>query len=234
MNRFTALAQDRRLGLASALAIALVVSLGGLPQADAKKIKIATMAPKGSVFYTVLKDLADEWKTISKGKVKLKIYPGGIAGGDREVIRKIKLGTLHGGLITAAGLSSLDKSINAMQIAFRNYAEADYVLQKMRPSLEATYAERRGPGLGRGGMDSVLSKTPLHTPMTARTISSSCSLEIRSKPTSGKPLVSGCPLPTAEISTALQAGLISALPTTAQGALLLQWFTMHMMDRVWA
>ncbi len=60
MNRFTALAQDRRLGLASALAIALVVSLGGLPQADAKKIKIATMAPKGSVFYTVLKDLADE------------------------------------------------------------------------------------------------------------------------------------------------------------------------------
>jgi len=241
VNPFNALAEHRRFRFLPAFAILAAVILMAAPNANAKKIKIATMAPKGSIFYTVLKDLADEWKTISKGKLKLKIYPGGIAGGDREVIRKIKLGTLHGGLITSAGLASLDKSINAMQIplAFRDHAEADYVLAKLRPSLEATYAAKGIIVLGwaEAGWIRFLSKSPLLHPDDRKNhkffVFTGDPEQADVWKAAGFKAV---PLPTAEISTALQTGLISALPTTAQAASLLQWYTHapHMMNRVWA
>jgi TRAP-type C4-dicarboxylate transport system substrate-binding protein len=44
------------------------------------------------------------------------------------------------------------------------------------------------------------------------------------------------PLPSTEISTALQTGLVSALPTTPQAAVILQWYThaKNMTDVKWA
>ena len=224
-----------------AFAALVAVTLCATPIVHAKKIKLATLAPKGSIFYTVLKDLGNEWKTLSKGKLKLKIYPGGVAGGDREVMRKIKLGTLHGGLVTSAGLASLDKSINAMQIplAFRDHAEADYVLKKMSPGLEATYADKGFTILGwaEAGWVRFLSKSPLLHPDDRKKhkffVFTGDPQQADVWKAAGFQVV---PLPTAEISTALQTGLISALPTTAQGALLLQWYTHapHMMGHVWA
>jgi TRAP-type C4-dicarboxylate transport system substrate-binding protein len=211
------------------------------PSAHAKKIKIATIAPKGSVFYTVLKDLGDEWKTLSKGQIKLKIYPGGVAGGDREVMRKIKLGTLHGGLITATGLSVLDKSVNALQIplAYRDYGEADYVRTQMHPGLAAIYAEKGFEILGwaEAGWIRFIGKTPIRVPADR---AGHKFFVIAGDPEQAAVWKAAgfmvVPLPTAEISTGLQTGLITAMPTTAQAALLLQWYkhAPHMMARAWA
>ena len=242
MNRYpTPLGLGRGAGPWWALAGLMALTLVSAPSAQAKKIKIATIAPKGSVFYTVLKDLGDEWKTLSKGRIVLKIYPGGVAGGDREVMRKIKLGTLHGGLITATGLSVLDKSVNALQIplAYRDYGEADYVRTQMHSGLAAIYAERGFVILGwaEAGWIRFLSKTPIRVPADR---AGHRFFVIAGDPEQAAVWKAAgfmvVPLPTAEISTGLQTGLITAMPTTAQAALLLQWYkhAPHMMARPWA
>ena len=43
-------------------------------------IKLATMAPEGSVFHNTLKDMGQAWKILSDGKVELVIYAGGCWG----------------------------------------------------------------------------------------------------------------------------------------------------------
>ena len=43
-------------------------------------IKLGTLAPDGSSWHVLLKQMAERWSQVSEGKVKLKIFPGGVAG----------------------------------------------------------------------------------------------------------------------------------------------------------
>ena len=57
-------------------------------RADEVVIKLATLAPQGSTWHNLLKELAERWSELSQGKVKLKIYAGGTQGNEGEMIRK--------------------------------------------------------------------------------------------------------------------------------------------------
>ncbi len=225
-------------------AIALALALAALstgPALARTTIKVATLAPKGSAFHKVLAQLADEWKTLSDGEVRLKIYPGGVAGDDAEVVRKIRLGTLHGGLITAGGLREISLAAHALQIplAYRSWDEYDYVLDKLRPQLDAAYRAEGFEVLawGDGGWVRLLSKKPIVTPEDAGAQKlfvfqgSSSQIELWRK-TGFNPV----PLPATEITTALQTGLIEAVPTTAQAAVLMRWHdhAKHLTEAKWA
>ena len=80
------------------------------PAADARRvtIKMATLAPKGTNFHKILSEMGAEWKVLSDGKVRLKVFPGGVAGDDEAVVRKMRLGTIGGAMLTAAGGSFID------------------------------------------------------------------------------------------------------------------------------
>ena len=54
-------------------------------------IKIGSIAPAKSPWDKALRELGREWKSISGGEIKVKIYPGGIAGSDRSAGRRIVL-----------------------------------------------------------------------------------------------------------------------------------------------
>jgi len=55
-------------------------------------VKMATLAPKGTEWHGMLVELGQEWKSITRGKVQLKIYPGGIIGDERDMVRKMRIG----------------------------------------------------------------------------------------------------------------------------------------------
>ena len=60
-------------------------------------LKLASLAPEGSIWMQALQDAKTEIETATGGEVKLKIYPGGIMGSEKDVLFKIKTGQLQGG-----------------------------------------------------------------------------------------------------------------------------------------
>ena len=90
-----------------------------------------------------LKKMAAEWKEASDGRVTLRIYPGGVAGDDPDVVRKMRLGTLSAGVLSAVGVGEIDKSVYALGIPlmYDSYEEVYWVHGKMRAGLEAGLAD---------------------------------------------------------------------------------------------
>ena len=102
-------------------------------------LKLATLAPEGSIWMQALNDAKAEIETATAGAVKLKIYPGGIMGSEKDVLFKIKTGQLQGGgfMGYAIGKVCLDASALMFPMVFRGYDEVDPVLEKLRPTLAA-------------------------------------------------------------------------------------------------
>ena len=53
-------------------------------------IKVATLAPEGTAWHGMLIDMGQEWKKASKKSVQLRIYPGGVIGDERDMVRKMR------------------------------------------------------------------------------------------------------------------------------------------------
>ena len=72
----------------------LIIFIGLTFPLFAKKtvIKLATLAPDGSEWYYMLVDLGQRWEAATEGRVRLRIYPGGVIGDERDMIRKMRIG----------------------------------------------------------------------------------------------------------------------------------------------
>ncbi len=75
--------------------------------APAQTIKLGTLAPKGSPWYNIFRDMAQAWKEASGGKIRFRIYPGGVAGDEPDMVRKIRIGQLHAAVLSGTGLSHI-------------------------------------------------------------------------------------------------------------------------------
>jgi TRAP-type C4-dicarboxylate transport system substrate-binding protein len=209
--------------------------------ADPVVIKMATLVPAGSNWNRSLQEMGQKWQQISGGKVVLKLYAGGVAGDDADVVRKMRLGTLNAGLLATTGLADIDRSVLALQIPmlYEDYDEADWVAAKMTPSLEAQLDAKGFVVLAwvDGGWAHFFTKTPARTPEELK----SAKLFTWAGDDKYTELWKGAgfnaiPLPATEISTALQTGLVNALCTTPQVAAVMQWYThaKNMTDVNWA
>ena len=56
---------------------------------------MASLAPEGTVYHGMLIEMGQQWKKATNGEVILRVYPGGIIGDERDMIRKIRLGQFH-------------------------------------------------------------------------------------------------------------------------------------------
>ncbi|HET6452518.1 MAG TPA: TRAP transporter substrate-binding protein DctP, partial [Spirochaetia bacterium] len=54
-------------------------------------IKFATIAPEGSTWIAVMRELDAAVRAQSGGRLGFRFYPGGVAGDEKDVIRKIRL-----------------------------------------------------------------------------------------------------------------------------------------------
>jgi TRAP-type transport system periplasmic protein len=125
--------------------LALSFLASALPARAARpiRVKLGTVAPEGSPWFDTVARIRERWKKASDGQVRMKVYGGGVAGDEEEVLRKIKVGQLHAATITGVGLSQMSRATLALQVPMlmRSYAELDYVRERMKPVLEKELRE---------------------------------------------------------------------------------------------
>jgi len=222
---------------------AVFLFISALPARAAGEIvlKVATLAPQGSEWHKILQEMGDEWQKASSGKIAFRLYPGGVAGDDTDLVRKMRLGTLDAGLLTINGLSVIDRGVLGLELplAYSNYRELDCALEKMSPELERRM-EAKGfilLGWSGAGWAHFFTKYPVRTPDDMRKqkmfiwAGDDQYVELWKK-AGFNPV----PLPSTEIATALQTGLVNAVTVNPQGILLLQWYkhVHYMTEFKWA
>ena len=197
--------------------------------AQTVRVKMATLVPDGSSWHLVLKETADEWKRLSGGRVSVTLYAGGIAGDDPDVVRKMRLGTLQAGVLTSVGVAEIDRSVYALGVpmAYSSYEEVYGVLERLRPRLEGALESKGYVVLNwaDGGWVHFFTKRPVTRPDDLRALKlftwagDTEAIEIW-KSARFTPV----PLQVPDVPTALQTGLVSALGSPAQVAILSQYY----------
>jgi TRAP-type C4-dicarboxylate transport system substrate-binding protein len=223
------------------LALALALPMRAPVEAQRRiLIRMATLVPDGSTWHLILKEMAEEWKKVSGGRVQVRLFPGGVAGDDPDVVRKMRLGTLSAGVLSAVGVGEIDASVYALGIPlmFESYDEVYWVHDKMRAELEASLAEKGFVVLNwaDGGWVRFFTKKPVATPDDLRQLKlftwggDAEAVEVW-RAGGFNPV----PLPSTEIATGLQTGLIEALGAPPQVAVISQFFNhaKYMTDLRW-
>ena len=67
-------------------------------------IKLGTLAPQGSTWHELLKEMGQRWEQASGGQVKLRIYAGGAQGSEGDMVRKMGIGQLQAAAISNVGM----------------------------------------------------------------------------------------------------------------------------------
>jgi TRAP-type C4-dicarboxylate transport system substrate-binding protein len=100
-------------------------------------LKIATLAPHGTVWFNELAQAASDWKRASQGRAAMTVYWGGTQGDDEAVIRRIRLGQLQGGWLTVVGLIRIDDGFRAlnMPLFYDSTDELFCVMDRVMPVL---------------------------------------------------------------------------------------------------
>jgi TRAP-type transport system periplasmic protein len=85
-------------------AAALAAALALPATAQEVQIKLGTLAPQGSSWHALLKEMGERWSAASGGRVRLRVYAGGTQGSEGDMLRKMAVGQLQAGSITNVGL----------------------------------------------------------------------------------------------------------------------------------
>ena len=123
---------------ALALALAVAALLPAAAFAQTVTIKLGTMAPDGSAWHNLLKQMGEKWSEASGGKVKLKIFAGGTMGNEGDMVRKLQVGQLNAAALTVVGLHDIETSNQCIAAPgmMDDQAEYDYVFEKMQPAFD--------------------------------------------------------------------------------------------------
>ena len=204
-------------------------------------VKVATLAPQGSEYHKVLQEMGAEWQKVSNGLIVFRLYPGGVAGDDMDIVRKMQLGILDAGLLTVKGLSRIDRGVLGLEVplAYSDYRELNCVLEKMGPQLERRMEPKGFIVLGwsEAGWAHFFTKSPARTPDDMKKLKMFVwAGDDQYTELWKKAGFNPVPLPATEIATALQTGLVNAVTINPQGILLLQWYreVHYMTDFKWA
>ena len=112
----------RRLLVRTLLLLALTLGLPTSAFADTVIVKWATLAPEGTTWFRALRQIGNKWQEISGGAVQVKIYADGAVGNETAMVRKMRIGQLHGGQITNIGLVDFDPGPQVIQALARQHA----------------------------------------------------------------------------------------------------------------
>jgi TRAP-type C4-dicarboxylate transport system substrate-binding protein len=219
------------------LVLLLLAWLPAQGMAAETTLKIASLAPDGSLWMKEMRAAGDVVARDTQGRVAIKFYPGGVMGNDATVLRKIRLGQLQGGAFTGSELSLVYKNaqLYSLPFLFEGYGQVDAVRSRVDPLLS--------DGFRKAGFRVVaISGVGFAYLMGARPVSNRDELkqakiwipqndriaELTFRTGGIEPI----PLPLGDVFTALQTGLVDTVGNTAAGAIALQWHTKvtHLFD----
>lgn len=196
----------------------------------AQTLKIATLAPEGSGWTKALQRIDKRIRDATSDSVRLKVYSGGIQGDEGVVLRKMRIGQLHGGGFAGPSMSQILPDILALQLPFlfRNYGEIDFVLENTKIDFMNRYSQRGYVHLGWAdiGFVHLLSQEPISNLDDIKSYSV-WRLE-------GEPIteilfrlgnIQSIPLTIPDVLLGLQTNLVNVAYASPAAAIVLQWFT---------
>lgn len=87
----------RRVALRASVAAALTLSaLGAARAAEPGVMRIATVAPDGTSWSREMKAWARDVDEVTNGQLRIKLYFGGIAGNEQQVLERLRRDQLDG------------------------------------------------------------------------------------------------------------------------------------------
>lgn len=205
--------------------------------AQAATLKIATVAPEGTVWMKEMREAGINIKTRTAGRVDVKYFPGGVMGNDAAVLRKMKLGQLQGGAFTAGELSPVyaDAQIYSLPFLFQSLDEVAAVRKVVDPMLRDGFRKSglEAVGISGGGFAYLMSTKPIRNKdeLRATKVWSPNNDKIAQVAfeQAGVPVIT---LPLGDVYTSLQTGLLETVGITTSGAIAFQWHTKvkHVVD----
>ncbi len=228
MNRLTGIWTANRPSAARVF-VGLIL-LVAVSAANAQTIKLATIAPEGSSWMDSMRTGAAEIEQRTDGRVKFKLYGGGVQGNDRQVLRKMRIGQLHGGAFTANGLIEVqpDSQLYALPMLFNSIEEVrfvrDHMDRELRDRIEA--AGYVNFGFAGGGFAQLMSIKPIANlkDLEGRKvwIPDGDRFAYGAAEALG---ISPVLMPLTDVMTGLQTELIDTIMTPPVAAIVLQWNT---------
>lgn len=211
------------------LAAALAALAIGLAHAQHGTVKVATIAPKGSIYHRVLQEMGEAYRTASGPEARFLIYPDSIQGTEADTVRRMRIGQLDASMLTVVGLTEIDPSVAALQympMMFRSWEELDYVREKLRPELEGKLAAKGYTVLiwGEGGWVQFFTKEPIVHPEEFKRAHIFAWSGDRLQPAIMKSLgFQPVPIPIADILPGLETGMLDTVPVAPLWALVGQF-----------
>ena len=201
----------------------------GAAVVNAAEIKIATLVPNQSAWMQDMRAAGKVIEDRTAGRVKLKFYGGGTQGTEQAVLRKMRIGQLHGGTFAPTTFMKQysDVNIYGLPFVFQSWDEMRYVRERMDAALEAGFHDLNLVTFGFvGSFSMVLSNEPIsnHADMKGKkvwlpqgdTISYEAMKRLQLSPVA---------LPVTDVLTGLQTGLLDIEAIPPEVAVALQWHT---------
>ena len=220
----------RKLAACCLLAVFALALPGGGHKAEAagNKIRIATLAPRGSELDKYFKRINKGLKDATGGAWSIQFYPSGVAGDEKDVIRKMRVGQMDASIITTTGLSQIVREVAVLDApgVIRGYKQLERVRSQMKGEWEATF-DKKGFKLlswAEGGRYRWFSKKPITKPSDVKGMRpwlwpESHVLKEIYKTIGANPVPLGVP----EVYGGLQTGMIDTIVATGIAAVGLQW-----------
>ena len=222
-----------RTAVVSTLVLALAMVIPGSTRtvnaagADTK-IRIATLAPRTSELVRGFSKIDHGLKKATNGQWGLQLYPSGVAGDEKDVIRKMRVGQMDATAVTSVGLSQVLRELAVLTApgVIPSYEALERVQKVFNKEWEAKLDEAgfRLMGWGEVGMLRYFSKGPVTRPSDLKHMRpwvwpESHTMKAMWHATG----CTGVPLGVPEVYGALQTGMVDSIISTALAAVALQW-----------
>jgi len=194
------------------------------------KIRFATVAPEGSTWMKVMRAYEKAVEDATNNEITFKIYPGQVAGDEKDVLRKIRIGQLDSGGFTGTALGEISPEVRIMDspFLFRSYEEVDYIADKYFDYFSKKFDEKGFVLLGWAevGFVYVFTNTPIKSLNDMN--------GVKMWMWEGDPIaeatfkafnISPIPLSITDVLTSLQTNLINGVYITPYACTVVQWHT---------
>jgi TRAP-type C4-dicarboxylate transport system substrate-binding protein len=146
------------------VALATLLAAAAPSSAEKLRIRIASIAPQGSIFAIEAKAASRELEAATGGSVELKWYFGGIFGDDLEALEKVRAGQLEG-VASATLCHRLAPSMRVLRMigVVQTLDEAEVVISRLHKQLDDEFGDTGFVNLGTVpfGSDIIFSRTPV-------------------------------------------------------------------------
>lgn len=211
------------------LIILIIFILFSLSPVYSINLKLGTLTPAGSFWDDALKALATEWRDITGGEVTIRIYPGGVAGDEGDMLRKMRINQLDAAVLTGMGFTKLNPELFVLSLPFfvQDDDELLYLLAAMKDRLEQLVRDKGFEVVGwqMAGWIYFFSKNPVVYPQDLRTHKISVTADAPEISQIWKNMgFTVVPLSTLDLMSGLQSGMVNSFYSSPILAASYQWF----------